>query len=229
MWNTESACFSAARGQHSVGSTFRPRTHSAATKARTLTAHEDRAEEREILWQCVTTKRFRLPGLAEEQPASRLRVQADGDSSLGRLVYPTIERALRDEGYQGFVELRLVSGRAEFRHPLVRSAVYAQAEPALRRAAHRAVAAVLPANAADRRAWQLSEACVGPDESVAEALAATADRARARGAYGAAAQALVDSTPDFQFVPVPEPGTLALLAIAGFSGGLFLRRRFHRQ
>jgi DNA-binding CsgD family transcriptional regulator len=86
--------------------------------------------------------------------------------------------------------LRLSGDRAAFRHPLVRPAIYATAAPALRRDAHRAVAAALPESSADLCTWHLSQACVGPDDDVADALVVVADRARARGAHGVAATAL---------------------------------------
>lgn len=90
--------------------------------------------------------------------------------------------------------LRLSAGHAEFRHPLVRAAVYATADPAARREAHRAVAAAVPVTAQDTRAWHLSEASVGPDESVAHAVFDLAERARARGAHSVAATAFVRSS-----------------------------------
>ncbi len=80
----------------------------------------------------------------------------------------------------------IADGRAEFRHPLVRSAVYADADPADRRTAHRAVAGVLPQRD-DRRTWHLSEAVLGTDPAVASGLAEVAGRAAERGAYAVAA------------------------------------------
>jgi DNA-binding CsgD family transcriptional regulator len=86
--------------------------------------------------------------------------------------------------------LTIDGGRLEFRHPLVRSAISNAADPAARRAAHRALAETLdlPADA-DRRAWHLGEAAYGRDQEAADALAAAAARATARGAYAVAAQA----------------------------------------
>src|SRR5690242_9109126 len=80
-------------------------------------------------------------------------------------------------------------GKVEFSHPLARSAVYARASAAERRAAHRALASALPDRDVDRRAWHLAAASVGPDAEAAAALAQAAARASARSAYAAAAAA----------------------------------------
>jgi DNA-binding CsgD family transcriptional regulator len=85
--------------------------------------------------------------------------------------------------------IRLRPGRVEFRHPLARSAVYADAPPDQRRAAHRALAAVLPDRDVDARAWHLAAAAVGVDDSAAAALEQAALRGRARSAYATAAAA----------------------------------------
>ena len=79
--------------------------------------------------------------------------------------------------------------RLQFRHPLVRSAVYGAADLTTRRAVHRALAEVTPPSAPDRLAWHLSESAVAPDEGTATLLDRTAEGASSRGAYALAADA----------------------------------------
>ncbi len=85
--------------------------------------------------------------------------------------------------------ISLGAGTVEFRHPLARSAVYADSPADQRRAAHQAMAGVLPDRDADRRAWHLAAAAVGLDEAASAALAQTAARSRDRSAYATAAAA----------------------------------------
>jgi DNA-binding CsgD family transcriptional regulator len=77
--------------------------------------------------------------------------------------------------------------RVDFRHPLMRAAVYGAADPAARRAAHLELAG---AATGARRAWHLADAATRPDEAVAGALEAVALEARRMGGVAAQAQAL---------------------------------------
>jgi DNA-binding CsgD family transcriptional regulator len=78
--------------------------------------------------------------------------------------------------------------RIEFRHPLIRSAVYAGASREQRRAVHIALAASLEkTNDPDRWARHLIASASAPDEALAADLEATAGRARSRGGYAAEA------------------------------------------
>ncbi|MEJ7649870.1 MAG: LuxR C-terminal-related transcriptional regulator [Nakamurella sp.] len=101
--------------------------------------------------------------------------------------------------------------RAEFRHPLVRSAVYADADPHLRRRVHRAVAATLPVGDVDRRAWHAAEGALGPDSDVADLLEQAALRAHARSAHAVAATAWERSA---RLSPDPGRGAVRFLASA---------------
>jgi tetratricopeptide (TPR) repeat protein len=88
--------------------------------------------------------------------------------------------------------VRVDGERVEFRHPLVRSAVYGAATSKDQRAAHQALADVLVGDPEqlDRRAWHLAAATLEPDESIVAALDEAAARAESRGAYAAAVRAL---------------------------------------
>lgn len=97
----------------------------------------------------------------------------------------------------GLVE---VAERVRFRHPLVRSTIYESAPADERRAAHQALGdATDPQHDPERRAWHRAHATAGLDEGVAAELVRSAERARERGGFAAAAafyERAVDLTPD---------------------------------
>lgn len=121
-----------------------------------------------------------------------LRLIADACAALGVDV-----EALGEAEDRSLVALR--GGQVEFRHPLLRAAVYSGATTTERQAAHRAAADATPASDVDRRAWHLAEATWHPDSAVADLLAEAGARAVARGAHAAASGAFERSgrlTPD---------------------------------
>ena len=78
----------------------------------------------------------------------------------------------------------------EFRHPLLRAAVYHAAPGRARRDAHEALAKAATGERTDRRAWHLAAAAPELDEEVASALEHAALEARERGGHAEAALAL---------------------------------------
>ncbi|MFE7799280.1 LuxR C-terminal-related transcriptional regulator [Nocardia sp. NPDC057440] len=77
---------------------------------------------------------------------------------------PPAERA-------GVVRANPRTGRLEFRHPLIRSAVIEQSTSEERRQVHRVLAEAFVRDP-QRRAWHLGQAAVGPDEEIAASLEA---------------------------------------------------------
>ncbi|MEV0082941.1 LuxR C-terminal-related transcriptional regulator [Saccharopolyspora sp. NPDC050642] len=107
-----------------------------------------------------------------------------------------------------------------FRHPLVRSAVYAAATFAQRQAVHAALAeALAEAGELDRQAWHRATATAGRDAQVADRLAEAGERARARGGFADAAAALARSA---ELTPEPPVRARRLTdaATAAWLGGL---------
>nr|WP_309248737.1 AAA family ATPase [Streptomyces sp. MNP-20] len=143
------------------------------------------------LEQVFAARLHGLPG-ATARALLRLAAMDSVDSAIvGRAGLLPAEDAVWPPAERAGLIRRAVPGvpGVRFRHPLVRSAVYHAASPAARRAAHRALAALLR-DEPDRRAWQLAAACQGPDAAVSAELERTAARARRRGGHAAAAEAL---------------------------------------
>jgi DNA-binding CsgD family transcriptional regulator len=81
-----------------------------------------------------------------------------------------------------------------FRHPLVRSVVYESATLGQRQRTHAALAAALEGeNSAERAVWHRAMAALAPDEEVAAALEAVAERSALRGAHASAASSFEQS------------------------------------
>jgi DNA-binding CsgD family transcriptional regulator len=114
-----------------------------------------------------------------------------------------------------------VTGRVEFAHPLVRTAVYRAATTADRYRVHAALAGAIDAGAdPDRRAWHRAHATVGLDEEVAAELERSAGRAQSRGGLTAAAAFLTRAT---ELTPLPVTRVRRALdaAFANASAGAF--------
>ncbi|MGW3448755.1 helix-turn-helix transcriptional regulator [Streptomyces sp. NPDC001076] len=153
-----------------------------------------------------------LPGLPAPTRAALLLVAAAGPARLTDLMRAAPEldvvAALDPAERAGLV--RVADGGVLLRHPLVRSAVYHAASFHERRQAHLALAAAL-AGEPDRRAWHLAAAATGQDAEVADALAESAERARSRGGYAAAATALERAA---ELTPAPDLRARRLLTAA---------------
>ena len=126
----------------------------------------------------VQARRLLLLAAADPTGDPVLVWRAAGRLGIGTLAAgPAAEAGLAEFG-----------ARVQFRHPLVRSAVYQSASIQERQEAHRALAdATNRETDPDRRAWHRAQAAAGSDEEVAAELEDSAGRAQARGGLAAAA------------------------------------------
>ncbi|MEU8777367.1 AAA family ATPase [Streptomyces sp. NPDC048606] len=137
----------------------------------------------------------RLFGARVEALDDRVRTELlmgalDGAGTTGAV--PTASYVMRDADAAvaaGLLDVGAAGDDLVFRHPLVRSTVVQMAAPSRRRAAHLALAR-FHAGDLERRATHLAAATVDPDEDIAAALEAAADRATRRGGALAAVSRL---------------------------------------
>ena len=137
---------------------------------------------------CDLGQLLRAAGIVEGTPVGALALQPAIDEGL---VHP------------GALQVR-------FRHPLIRSAIYACAGVAERLAVHAAMSTVL-ADDPDRHVWQRAAATLGTDENVVTLLEEFAARARARGGVTAAVDALEQAS---ALTALPSRRTALLLGAA---------------
>ncbi|WP_351235908.1 AAA family ATPase [Streptomyces sp. NPDC002133] len=141
----------------------------------------DMAALPEILGDVLASEALESPG---DAPLTR---SAPGETTGRAGVARAAAEAWSAAEKAGLLTLR--EGAIRFRHPLVRSAVLAAAPFGQRAEAHSLIASAAGLDE-DRRAWHRAAATVTVDEAVAAALEATAERARHRGGYAAAATTL---------------------------------------
>ena len=136
---------------------------------------------------------FRAKVKALPNDAQTLLLLAAAEPS-GEMVCAAAERlGVAHDAPQIMAVSRFVTCQAtiQFQSSSVRSAVYWGATDAERRRAHQALAdACDRAGDEDRRAWHLAAALMEPDEAIAALLERSADRARRRGGWSAAAALL---------------------------------------
>ena len=120
---------------------------------------------------------------------------------------------LREAEASGLV--RVDTNRVSFTHPLIRGAVYQEAEAAERRIAHAALAAAL-GDDDDRRVWHLAAAAIGTDEEVAAGLERVGGQAVARRAYAAGSGALERAA---RLTPAREAAIRRLIAAGQAAAG----------
>lgn len=136
----------------------------------------------------------------DDPPDTVLALLPDADDKA----WPAVEEA-------GLI--RRAGRHVRFRHPLIRSAIYHAAPFDARMEAHRELADALR-DEPDRRAWHLAAATLQPDADVSAALEETADRARRRGGYAAAAKALARAA---ELRPGRDDGARLLADAAGLA------------
>jgi DNA-binding CsgD family transcriptional regulator len=148
-----------------------------------------------------------LVAAGSDTPALAVVVRAAGGSLAG----------LAEAEAAGLV--RRQGGDLQFRHPLVRSAVYHGASEEQRRAAHSALADALEFQGDDGAAWHRALATSEPDAGLALALEGLAERAGRRGGMAVKARALARAA-SLSPTPALRTGRLLEAARAAYAAGL---------
>jgi DNA-binding CsgD family transcriptional regulator len=148
----------------------------------------------------VETRRLLL--MAAVEPVGDVRVLWRAAERLG--ITPAAAAPATDAGLIEF------GARVRFRHPLVRSAAWRSADVSALKAVHGALAEATELDP-DRRAWHRAQASTKPDEVVATELEHSAERARARGGFAAAAAFLERAA---ELTPYPAQRAARVLAAA---------------
>ncbi|MEV6864130.1 AAA family ATPase [Streptosporangium subroseum] len=166
-----------------------------------------------------------IAALPEPARIALLIAAADGSGELETVVGAGASL----HGLESAERSRLIEIRGTivgFRHPLIRAAAYQSAPVTQRLAVHQALADALTGlaatDAADRRAWHLAAAALGPDEDVARELEEAAERARTRSGHAAIAAAY-ERAAELTADPVRRSGRLAAAALAASDAGLMGR------
>jgi DNA-binding CsgD family transcriptional regulator len=120
----------------------------------------------------------RAADLSADGRRALLVAAASAEGDLATIALATDAGALDEAEASGLLRVR--GGEVQFRHPLVRSALYSAATAGERRAAHLALAEALGADDDGRGLWHRAQAAVGADEELADALDAVARRAAGR-------------------------------------------------
>jgi DNA-binding CsgD family transcriptional regulator len=134
-----------------------------------------------------------LDPLSQTCRAALLVVAASRDGAVVEVARALAELGLPADALDPAQALGLVStvdGRTVFSHPVVRSTVYATADPRERRAAHGVLASVLPPDRVGERAWHRAAAAGRRDEAAARDLESAAEQARGRSGYATAGEAM---------------------------------------
>jgi DNA-binding CsgD family transcriptional regulator len=119
---------------------------------------------------------------------------ASGDRALVRKVAQDLKVGVDAERDAEQQRILLAGPEIQFRHPLIRSAIYARADPRQRRAVHQALAeATVKSAHPDRWAQHVALGAAGPSDQLAAELESMSEVARARGGYSAQTTLLVQA------------------------------------